>query len=99
MNVWELICGNLIPLVVFQLEKSSHFYDPFVLCSYRLNLWTYKGPIQSGLRAALEEHPEIEAVLMGTRRTDPSGQNLGYFEVISHRSVFFFLLPMAPRTV
>ncbi|XP_021951289.1 FAD synthase isoform X1 [Folsomia candida] len=48
---------------------------------YNLKLWTYNGPILDGLRQALSEHPEMKAVLMGTRRSDPSGKNLTFFQM------------------
>ena len=81
-NVPFLFFGNFYPFLPGIPITLLSFY-----CRYGLNLWIYNGPIQNGLRCALTEHPELEAVLMGTRRTDPSGQNLGYFEVIYEASV------------
>jgi FAD synthetase len=46
-----------------------------------LELWTVQGPIRSGLASALESHPDVKAILMGTRRSDPYAANLQAFQV------------------
>ncbi|KZS19382.1 FAD synthase [Daphnia magna] len=48
---------------------------------YDLELWTVPGPVRSGLKMALNEHPEIKAILMGTRRSDPHSANLQAFQM------------------
>ncbi|KAI9551950.1 hypothetical protein GHT06_022287 [Daphnia sinensis] len=48
---------------------------------YNLELWTVPGPVRSGLKMALNEHPEIKAILMGTRRSDPHAANLQAFQM------------------
>ena len=54
-----------------------------LLCRYNLELRVYDGPILRGLETALNEYNEVQAVLMGTRRSDPSGQQLDFFQVSS----------------
>jgi hypothetical protein len=59
-----------------------------------LELWTVAGPVRSGLKIALDEHPEIKAILMGTRRSDPHAANLQAFQVtIASRGLrlFYFI--------
>jgi hypothetical protein len=53
----------------------------FAFSRYDLELWTVAGPVRSGLKIALDEHPEIKAILMGTRRSDPHAANLQAFQV------------------
>ena len=50
-------------------------------CRYDLELWTVPGPIHDGLTRVLQEHPDIKAILMGTRRSDPHAANLEAFQV------------------
>jgi uncharacterized membrane protein len=51
------------------------------------------GPVRSGLKIALDEHPEIKAILMGTRRSDPHAANLQAFQVtIASRELRLFIL-------
>lgn len=67
------------------MHRCKFFMFLFLLRTtrYNLKLWTYNGPILDGLRQALSEHPEMKAVLMGTRRSDPSGKNLTFFQVLA----------------
>ncbi|CAL8096975.1 unnamed protein product [Orchesella dallaii] len=48
---------------------------------YLMKTWTFNAPIKNGLTNALKEHKELKGVLMGTRRSDPSGETLGYFQM------------------
>jgi len=48
---------------------------------YDLELWTVPGPIHDGLTKVLQEHPDIKAILMGTRRSDPHAANLEAFQM------------------
>ncbi|CAG7837215.1 unnamed protein product [Allacma fusca] len=61
------------------LEVESFMNDSAQ--KYGLNLRIFEGPIKAGLSEALEKYPGIRAVLMGTRRSDPSGKNLNYFQM------------------
>ena len=62
---------------------------------YDLELWTVPGPVRSGLKMALEEHTEIKAILMGTRRSDPHAANLQAFQV--HRYMIYWTALFTPR--
>jgi len=66
------------PHLILLVAVSTSFLH---FSRYNLKMWTYDGPIQEGLRLALIEHPEMKAVLMGTRRSDPSGKSLALFQV------------------
>jgi len=48
---------------------------------YDMDLWTVAGPIRTGLTTVMEQHPDVKAVLMGTRRSDPHAANLQAFQM------------------
>jgi FAD synthetase len=48
---------------------------------YNLQLKIIPGPIKHALGVVLAEGPELKAVLMGTRRTDPYSEALDFFQV------------------
>lgn len=57
--------------------------DEFVKTSsaeYGLEVARYVLPMKKGLEIYLEERPSIKAVFVGTRRTDPHGENLTFFD-------------------
>lgn len=57
--------------------------DEFVETSsaeYGLEVARYVLPMKKGLEIYLEERPSIKAVFVGTRRTDPHGENLTFFD-------------------
>ncbi|KAF5974404.1 FAD synthetase [Fusarium coicis] len=57
--------------------------DTFVEASseeYGLEVARYVLPMKKGLEIYLEERPSIKAVFVGTRRTDPHGENLTFFD-------------------
>ncbi|KAH7261803.1 hypothetical protein BKA59DRAFT_461846 [Fusarium tricinctum] len=57
--------------------------DEFVKTSsaeYGLEVARYVLPMKKGLEIYLEERPSIKAVFVGTRRTDPHGENLKFFD-------------------
>lgn len=57
--------------------------DKFVETSsaeYGLEVARYVLPMKKGLEIYLEERPSIKAVFVGTRRTDPHGENLTFFD-------------------
>ncbi|KAK4237270.1 hypothetical protein C8A03DRAFT_44843 [Achaetomium macrosporum] len=47
---------------------------------YRLDLKRYALPMRPALEAYLEDRPAIKAIFLGTRRTDPHGEFLTYFD-------------------
>jgi FAD synthetase len=50
---------------------------------YNLQLKIIPGPIKHALGIVLAERPELKAVLMGTRRTDPYSEALSSFQVLT----------------
>jgi len=57
--------------------------DSFVsdsVTTYSLNLARYAIPMKEALKLYLEEHKNVKAILVGTRRTDPHGQLLTHFD-------------------
>ncbi|KUJ16190.1 adenine nucleotide alpha hydrolases-like protein [Mollisia scopiformis] len=48
--------------------------------TYKLDLVRYAMPMKEAFRTYLEEHKKIKAILVGTRRTDPHGENLTHFD-------------------
>lgn len=57
--------------------------DEFVESSsaeYSLEVARYVLSMKKGLEIYLEERPSIKAIFVGTRRTDPHGENLTHFD-------------------
>ena len=56
--------------------------DAFVASSgaeYHLEVARYMLPMRKGLKSYLADHPNIQAIFVGTRRTDPHGEKLEHF--------------------
>jgi len=47
---------------------------------YHLDLARYALPMRPGLEAYLSEKPDVKAIFVGTRRTDPHGEFLTHFD-------------------
>ncbi|KAI0549129.1 phosphoadenosine phosphosulfate reductase [Xylaria curta] len=57
--------------------------DDFVVSSsaeYRLEVTRYELGMKQGLEAYLADHPDVKAIFVGTRRTDPHGEKLTHFD-------------------
>ncbi|KAI0433445.1 phosphoadenosine phosphosulfate reductase [Xylaria sp. FL1042] len=57
--------------------------DDFVVSSsaqYHLDVTRYELKMKEGLETYLVEHPDIKAIFVGTRRTDPHGEKLTHFD-------------------
>lgn len=57
--------------------------DSFVRSSaleYNLDLKTSPGPMKAAFTNYLQDHPEVKAIFVGTRRTDPHGGALTHFD-------------------
>lgn len=57
--------------------------DEFVnksVTDYKLDLARYAMPMKEAFKLYLEEHKNVKAILVGTRRTDPHGQSLTHFD-------------------
>lgn len=48
--------------------------------TYKLDLVRYAMPMKEAFKKYLDEHKKIKAILVGTRRTDPHGENLTHFD-------------------
>lgn len=48
--------------------------------TYKLDLVRYAMPMKEAFRTYLDEHKKIRAIMVGTRRTDPHGENLTHFD-------------------
>jgi FAD synthetase len=51
---------------------------------YNLDIERIALPMQKAFEKFLENRPLVKAVLVGTRRTDPHGENLGHFDPTDH---------------
>ena len=56
---------------------------------YKLNVVIAFGPIKEALTELHKRIPEIKAIFMGTRRTDPHSENLQEFQVFIFNIIFF----------
>ena len=57
--------------------------DDFVISSaadYHLDISRYTLPMKQGLETFLEDRPNMRAIFVGTRRTDPHGEKLKHFD-------------------
>ncbi|KAI0875211.1 phosphoadenosine phosphosulfate reductase [Hypoxylon argillaceum] len=57
--------------------------DDFVVSSsteYQLDVTRYELGMKRGLEVYLQDHPDIKAIFVGTRRTDPHGEKLTHFD-------------------
>ncbi|KAI7825531.1 hypothetical protein BX661DRAFT_184771 [Kickxella alabastrina] len=87
-------CTALMHLVRAALHKHStargqpttalvsFCVDCFVKSSvgrYSLGLVEKSGSMQQGLQAFKDDHPEVQAIFVGTRRDDPYGDKLDFF--------------------
>ncbi|PWW80860.1 adenine nucleotide alpha hydrolases-like protein [Tuber magnatum] len=61
--------------------------DAFVqtcITTYHLSLTRYSQPMKSSFARYLQENPNVQAIFVGTRRTDPHGEFLSHFDVTDH---------------
>jgi FAD synthetase len=61
--------------------------DSFVddsVTRYSLDLARYEMPMKEAFKLYLEEHKNVKAIMVGTRRTDPHGQLLTHFDPTDH---------------
>ncbi|KAF2396635.1 adenine nucleotide alpha hydrolases-like protein [Trichodelitschia bisporula] len=52
--------------------------------TYSLSLTRYALPMRAAFTAYLEQHSHVKAILVGTRRTDPHGAQLTFFDRTDH---------------
>ncbi|TGJ87521.1 hypothetical protein E0Z10_g1252 [Xylaria hypoxylon] len=67
---------------IVSLYPFSEIDDFVVLSSaeYQLDVTRYELRMKEGLEAYLADHPDIKAIFVGTRRTDPHGEKLTHFD-------------------
>jgi len=61
--------------------------DAFVqtcIRTYHLSLTRYSQPMKSSFERYLQDNPNVQAIFVGTRRTDPHGELLSHFDVTDH---------------
>ncbi|RPA97440.1 adenine nucleotide alpha hydrolases-like protein [Choiromyces venosus 120613-1] len=61
--------------------------DDFVqtcIATYHLSLTRYSQPMKPSFERYLQENPNVQAIFVGTRRTDPHGEFLTHFDVTDH---------------
>ncbi|KAJ1965012.1 3'-phosphoadenosine 5'-phosphosulfate sulfotransferase [Dispira parvispora] len=73
-----------LPILTMYVTSQNPFpeADAFVLASvqrYNLKLVRTQPPLKTGVAAFMTQHPQVEAVFIGTRRTDPHGIKLGTY--------------------
>lgn len=73
-------------MVVAYFKPSDSFaeVEQFVLsceATFGIRIWSRSLGVRDGLSELLSVHPEVQAVMLGTRSTDPGMSGLGAFEV------------------
>lgn len=61
--------------------------DAFVqtcIRAYHLSLARYSQPMKSSFERYLQDNPNVQAIFVGTRRTDPHGELLSHFDETDH---------------
>ncbi|KAK8231546.1 hypothetical protein HDK77DRAFT_65364 [Phyllosticta capitalensis] len=70
--------------------QSAHPFpevEHFVVSStraYNLSLATYASPMKAAFASYLRDQPNVKAIFVGTRRTDPHGEHLTHFDPTDH---------------
>jgi hypothetical protein len=65
--------------IIILLETVVHVCLCIIHCRYGLELIQVSGSIQQALSQLKSSHPQLKAVCMGTRHTDPYSSNLEPF--------------------
>ena len=61
--------------------------DEFVsqcITAYQLSVKRYPLPMKQAFQTYLDENPKVKSILVGTRRTDPHGEHLTFFDRTDH---------------
>ncbi|KAM5352718.1 hypothetical protein ACJ41O_005440 [Fusarium nematophilum] len=67
-----IVAAHPFPEIDSFVESSS--------AEYSLEVARYVLPMKKGLEIYLEERPSVQAIFVGTRRTDPHGEKLRHFD-------------------
>lgn len=68
-----------VPVLYIRVVSPFPEMEQFIQATvqrYDLHLYTVQGPFQQALADLKAQHPQVQAVLMGTRRTDPYSHTL-----------------------
>ncbi|BFZ56615.1 3'-phosphoadenosine 5'-phosphosulfate sulfotransferase [Savitreella phatthalungensis] len=75
--------ASLVPTVYVSIKDPFKEVDDFVDESariYGLSIEHIKLPMKEAFASYLDSHSQVEAILVGTRRNDPHGANLKFFD-------------------
>jgi FAD synthetase len=78
---------GMVPTVYVTIQDPFEEVDDFVMESaerYRLHVDRINLPMKEAFASYLNAHPDIQAVLVGTRRGDPHGALLTHFDMTDH---------------
>ncbi|KAI5803475.1 hypothetical protein DFH27DRAFT_50147 [Peziza echinospora] len=76
-----------IPSVYVMSSAPFAEVDEFVskcITTYQLSVKRYPIPMKQAFQTYLDEHPKVKSILVGTRRTDPHGEHLTFFDRTDH---------------
>ena len=73
-----LIKSSITKTIIIRLEIACTHVHSYA-CRYGLELIQVSGSIQHALSQLKSSHPQLKAVCMGTRHTDPYSSNLEAF--------------------
>ncbi|KAF2009910.1 adenine nucleotide alpha hydrolases-like protein [Aaosphaeria arxii CBS 175.79] len=76
-----------IQSVYIQSEHPFEEVEEFVALSvkqYSLSLLKYPPPMKAAFANYLHDQPQVKAIFVGTRRTDPHGEHLKHFDPTDH---------------
>lgn len=67
-----IISPNPFPQVDVFVQSSS--------AQYHLSLFSSTLPMKAAFAEYIDQHPDVQAIFVGTRRTDPHGADLKHFD-------------------
>lgn len=76
-----------LSIVYVRSQNAFEEVEDFVTAScraYRLEATTYELPMKEAFSRFLEVRPTTQAIMVGTRRTDPHGAQLSHFDPTDH---------------
>ncbi|KAJ3047006.1 hypothetical protein HK097_000322 [Rhizophlyctis rosea] len=76
---------STVPIKTLYVTHANPFpevdeFVDFAVTRYHLDMVKIYGPMKQSIQAFLDKNPEVEAILIGTRRTDPFGEFLTNFQ-------------------
>lgn len=85
LDLLAMECPSAYPLQAVCVQSHDPFQEveQFIDSSterYPLNVQRYNGAMKLAIEQALEEHPQVRAMFLGCRRTDPGCKDLSVME-------------------